>query len=179
MTDSSDATQADADAQSQADTHDDATQADAQETISLDEAKKLRSEASSLRKRLKDAEAKAQAAEENDRKAKDAKAKEQGEWETIAKQREDELAQLKADIAERDLNDLKRTVAKEEGLPGDLALRLAGDDEDALRTDAKALAKHLKAQDAPDTDAGERTPRGTKKPDKSEFSNPARWGIRT
>lgn len=64
----SEATQAEAGAQSQADTQstdDSATQAEAsQESISLDEAKKLRSEASSLRKRLKDAESKVQAAEE-------------------------------------------------------------------------------------------------------------------
>ncbi len=64
MTDQSDATQADAESQSQADTNDNAAQADATETISLDDAKKLRSEAQSLRKRLKDAESKVQAAEE-------------------------------------------------------------------------------------------------------------------
>lgn len=59
-----DATQADAVVQSQADTTSQTevtTQADvndaAAETISLDEAKKLRSESASLRKRLKDAEA--------------------------------------------------------------------------------------------------------------------------
>lgn len=61
MTDAqADATQADADSQSQADTSSDSPAE--QETISLDEARKLRSEASGLRKRLKDAETKAQAA---------------------------------------------------------------------------------------------------------------------
>jgi hypothetical protein len=61
MTDSEHVSQADADAQSQADTSTDtATQADAAETLSLDDAKKLRSEAQSLRKRLKDAESKVQ-----------------------------------------------------------------------------------------------------------------------
>lgn len=61
MTDSqAEATQADADSRSQADTSSD-SQAES-ETISLDEARKLRSEASGLRKRLKDAETKAQAA---------------------------------------------------------------------------------------------------------------------
>lgn len=69
MTDAtqSDATQADVDAQSQADTTsqtNDTAQADVKdvtaETISLDEAKKLRSEAASLRKRLKDAETRVQ-----------------------------------------------------------------------------------------------------------------------
>ena len=61
------ATQADADVQSQADNQSQTevtTQADvndaAAETISLDEAKKLRSESASLRKRLKDAESRVQ-----------------------------------------------------------------------------------------------------------------------
>jgi len=60
MTDTQDAvTQADTDAPSQADTQADKTQA--AESISLDEAKKLRSEANSLRQRLRAAEQKVQA----------------------------------------------------------------------------------------------------------------------
>lgn len=63
----SDATQADA-SQSQADSTDDTeSQADSTGTISLDEAKKLRAEAASLRKRLRDAESKVQAAEDKDK----------------------------------------------------------------------------------------------------------------
>lgn len=172
MTDQSDATQADADAQSQADTHaDDATQAEAsKETISLDEARKLRSEAASLRKRLKDAEDAAQAAADADAKAK-------GEWEKIAQKRQEELDALKAQLAERDLRERKAAIAKAAGLPDDLADRLKGETDEDLETDAKALAKHLKAQDAPDTDAGKRTPTGLKKPDKSAFADPARWGL--
>lgn len=108
----------------------------------------------------------------------DEAAKAKGEWETVATAREKELEELKRSLAERDLNDLRRTVAADEGLPADLALRLQGDDEDALRTDAKALAKFLKAKDATDTDAGERTKPGTKKPDKGAFSDPAKWGLR-
>jgi membrane protein involved in colicin uptake len=65
MTDhESQASQADEAAQSQADEAAQ-SQADHQsETISLDEAKKLRTEAASLRKRLRDAESKVQAAED-------------------------------------------------------------------------------------------------------------------
>jgi hypothetical protein len=106
-------------------------------------------------------------------------AKAKGEWETIAKQREDELAALKAQINDRDLRDRKTAIAKAAGLPDDLAGRLQGETDDELEADAKALAKHLKAQDAPDNDAGKRTAPGQKKPDKSEFSNPAKWGLRT
>lgn len=107
----------------------------------------------------------------------DADAKAKGEWEKVAKEREEELAKLTTLLAERDLNDLKRTIAADEGLPADLALRLQGDDEDALRTDAKALAKHLKVKDPGDTDAGDRTKPGQKKPDKNAFADPARWGL--
>lgn len=66
MTEQNDATQADAESQSQADTSTDRdSQAESHtETISLDEAKKLRSEAAGLRKRLKDAESKVRAAED-------------------------------------------------------------------------------------------------------------------
>lgn len=113
---------------------------------------------------------------QQDRDTEAAKAK--GEWETIAKQREDELADLKAQIADRDLRDRKTAIAKAAGLPDDLASRLHGETDDELEADAKALAKHLKAQDAPDNDAGKRTAPGLKKTDKSEFSNPTRWGIR-
>lgn len=54
------ATQADADSQSQADTPNQQaeSQADEVQTVSLDELKKVRSEAANLRKRLKEAEAK-------------------------------------------------------------------------------------------------------------------------
>lgn len=54
------ATQADADSQSQADTPNQQaeSQADEVQTVSLDEVKKVRSEAANLRKRLKEAEAK-------------------------------------------------------------------------------------------------------------------------
>lgn len=61
MTDATEATQADADAQSQADTprpSDSDTPAESHDTANLDDLKKVRSEAASLRKRLKDAEAK-------------------------------------------------------------------------------------------------------------------------
>lgn len=174
MTDTSDATQADAAAQSQADTHeDDATQADAsKETISLDEARKLRSEAASLRKRLKDAEDAAQAAADADAKAK-------GEWEKIAQKRQEELDALKAQLADRDLRDRKAAIAKAAKLPDDMADRLRGETDEELEADAKELAKHLRTQDAPENDTGERTPKGTKKPDKGAWSDPARWGLRS
>ncbi len=166
MTDQSDATQADATAQSQAD-DDNATQADAQETISLDEAKKLRSEAASLRKRLKDAETKAQAAEAKDRQAQEAKAKQKGEWEKVAQQRADDLAEAQRKLAERDLKDMKVAVAEKAGIPKDLVDLLTGTTVDELEAVAKTLAKHIAPRDAADTDAGKRSSstKGATKPD--------------
>lgn len=105
-------------------------------------------------------------------------AQKRGEWEKVAKDRETELAKLTASLAERDRNDLKRTIAADEGLPAHWALRLTGGDEEALRADAKAIAKDLKTREPADTDAGDRTKPGQKKPDKKEFASTARWGIR-
>ena len=59
-----------------------------------------------------------------------------------------------------------------------MAERLRGDTDEELEADAKELAKHLRVQDAPENDAGERTPKGTKKPDKNAWSDPAKWGLR-
>lgn len=157
-----DATQADADAdaQSQADTITTETQAESEETISLEKAKELRSEAANLRKRLKDAETKAQAAEKATKDREDTEAKEQGKWAEIAKKREDELNELTKKLAERDLSDLKRSVAAKNGLPDDLIDRLHGDTEEELSEDALKLAKLVKTREAPDTDADRRTTPG-------------------
>lgn len=40
---------------------------------------------------------------------------------------------------------LKQKVAKEKGIPMDMAHRLSGDDEKAIRTDADAMAANLRA----------------------------------
>lgn len=129
-------------------------------------------------KRIRDLEKADAERQEQDRKRSEAEQAEQGKFKELLEAREKELNELKSSLAERELNDLKRTIATDEGLPGDLAIRLVGTDEETLRKDAKALAKHLKARDTSDTDAGERTKPGHKKPDKSDLSNPARWGLR-
>ena len=178
-----DATQADADAddQSQADTTTKATQADADETISLDEAKKLRSENASLRKRAKDAEMKAQAAESAKQQREEAEAKEQGKWEELAKKYEGEIDTLKQQIATRDQADVKATIAKKHGIPDDLIPMLQGETEDDIDASAKTVAKHLKVRESTDIDAGVKTQNGERKKaetDKKAFADPARWGLR-
>ena len=115
--------------------------------------------------------------EQQQREAEDAKAKEKGEWEKVATQREEELAEVRAQLAARDLKDRKAAIAKQHGIPEEAIGRLNGSTDEEIEEDAKALAKILKPREAPDTDAGERTPPGATKVDKSKFSNPAMWGL--
>lgn len=117
------------------------------------------------------------AIEQQQRDADDAKAKEKGEWEKVAKQREEELAEVRSQLAARDLKDRKAAIAKQHGIPEEAIGRLNGSTDEEIEEDAKALAKILKPREAPETDAGERTPPGNKKPNKSEFANPAMWGL--
>lgn len=55
------------------------------------------------------------------------------------------IANLQKEIAGYKTAELKNRIAKEEGIPLDMAGRLAGADEKALRADAKALAGHLRS----------------------------------
>lgn len=166
--------QRDADDQDHNDTHEsDALGEKGREALKRerDARKTAEKERNDLAKRIADIE-KAQ----KDRDDADAKAK--GEWEKVATERQQELDQLKADLAARDLNDRKTAIAKAAGLPDDLATRLQGETDEELEADAKGMAKLLRVQEAPENDAGERTPKGTKKPDKNAWSDPAKWGLR-
>jgi hypothetical protein len=91
---------------------------------------------------------KAQAARE------EAEAKAKGDFESLAKTAQDERDALKAELAKRDHDDLKRTVATKHKLSSELAARLVGETEAELEADAKALAKLVGAREAPDTEAG-------------------------
>jgi hypothetical protein len=159
MTDQSDATQADADAQSQADTLDTReSQADSQhDALSLEEAKKLRSEAQNLRKRLKDAEATAQAAEARQRELDEAKAKEEGRYKELLEAREKELAEIQKQITDRDLKDKRTALARKHSLPDEIADRLVGETDDEIEEDAKRLARLFAKTDGVDTDSGKRS----------------------
>ncbi len=97
----------------------------------------------------------------------DNEAKQKGEWEKVAQQRADDLAEAQRKLAERDIKDMKAAAARKAGLPDDLVDRLAGTTAEELETDAKALAKHIAPRDAADTDAGKRSSstKGATKPD--------------
>jgi len=55
------------------------------------------------------------------------------------------LAEVEARNAEFERREMHRKIADETGLPGELAVRLIGDDEDALRDDAKKLLELIKS----------------------------------
>lgn len=52
-----------------------------------------------------------------------------------------ELEDLKAKVHKYETDSVRTRVAHEEGLPFELAARLSGEDEEAIRADAKALAE--------------------------------------
>ena len=59
------------------------------------------------------------------------------------------VAELEAKIREYETASVKTRIARETGLPAELADRLSGADEAAMRADAENLAKLLKTQQAP------------------------------
>lgn len=124
------------------------------------EARKAAEKArSDLEKRLK-------AIEDERKQAEDAKAKEQGEWEKIAATREAELKALQDQLAERDRQTLRATIARKHRLPDDALEFVTGDDEDAIEASVKKLAKIAARTEDVDTDSGKRssTTKQTTKP---------------
>ena len=59
------------------------------------------------------------------------------------------VAELEAKVREYETASVKTRIAREAGLPAELADRLSGADEDAMRADAESLAKLLKSQQTP------------------------------
>ena len=59
------------------------------------------------------------------------------------------VAELEAKVREYETASVKTRIARETGLPAELADRLSGADEAAMRADAENLAKLLKSQQAP------------------------------
>ena len=56
------------------------------------------------------------------------------------------ISELEGKVREYETNSVKMRIARECGLPQELADRLSGEDEKAMRTDAEALAKLIKGQ---------------------------------
>lgn len=59
------------------------------------------------------------------------------------------ITELEGKVREYETNSAKMRIAREAGLPAELADRLSGADEAAMRADAETLAKLIKAQAGP------------------------------
>ena len=59
--------------------------------------------------------------------------------------RDKTIAELHGKVKGYETTALKQKIAKEKGIPLDMASRLSGDDEKALRTDADAMVANLRA----------------------------------
>ena len=59
------------------------------------------------------------------------------------------ISELEEKVRAYETNSVKMRIARESGLPAELADRLNGKDEAAMRADAEALAKLLKMQQSP------------------------------
>lgn len=105
------------------------------------EIKKLREESAEGRqakKKLKELEAQQQTGA-------DQELAEQKKYKELLDKRDKELADAKAQLAQRDAVDLRRKVAKDAGLPEEFAGRLQGATEEDLKADAAALKKLIPA----------------------------------
>lgn len=113
----------------------------------------------------RDARRKAEAAlrkrEQAERQAETDRAIKAGEWESVAKAKDAELADLHAriaalegEIATSQLETVRERVAAKHKLPPQLAARLRGASEAELEADARELAKVVVAPKAPNTEFG-------------------------
>lgn len=64
------------------------------------------------------------------------------------KENEQILADLKAQVHEYEMSSAKTKIALEEGLPFELANKLTGEDEEAIRADAQNMAKFVQQKQA-------------------------------
>lgn len=137
-------------------------------TVTKEEFEKMQSA-------LKEANAEAaKRRKELDRVEAERKAKEEAEMTELDKAKK-RAAELEAEISALQLNDKKRAIAAKVGLPPALALRLVGDNDDALETDAKAILESLPKQTAPNT--GATNPGGSGKTTETDAQRRARLGF--
>jgi len=125
---------------------------------------RLTREKSAEQKRLEAEKAKAEA---------DALAK-NAEWEKLAKQREDENAKLKADLASKELTDKKRAIAEKIGLPSIFASRIQGNTDEELEADAKVIFDDLPKPDDKKPSPGPTNPGEGGQPKESDAQRIAR-----
>lgn len=113
------------------------------------ELQRARQEAAQHRTKLRELEQAETQRQQDAQKAKEKELADQGKFKPIAEQREQEIEQLKRQLAEAQTGALRTKIALELGLTPVLADRLKGATEDELRADAAELAKLLPAAPKP------------------------------
>lgn len=81
---------------------------------------------------------------------------EQGEFKMLADQRAARIAELENDLKAREVNTLRATIAARHKLPEHWIVRLVGETEAEIDTDAARIAKDLAPPKAPNAEGGER-----------------------
>lgn len=148
-----------------------------------DDRAELKAALAKERKAARDASQALKAAQKKIDDAAEAKAREDGDYKALLeardkdlKARDKELAELKAERDSERLTGLREKYGAKERIPEDLWKKIEGDDEDAIKADAKSLAKHLGGREAPEDDAGERSRTNGKKTKKDEaYKDPSHW----
>ena len=85
-----------------------------------------------------------------------------------------QLAEATSKLTQYEVNELRRKVAAEVGIPDALATRLAGDDEDAMRVDAEALKSQLAPPPPPPPPGQEKTGAGVGGESGADETDPAK-----
>lgn len=108
-------------------------------------------------------------------------AKKQGDFEKLYNAEKEAHDTLKADVAKRDHEDLKKRIAAEAKLPEGAWKRLVGETEDELKADAKDMAKTFVSTKDVDTDAGKTRTKSASTADKDieALKKPDAWGLPT
>lgn len=120
---------------------------------------------------------------ENDRKTKEAQ--EQGDFKTQLDAANGKIEKLEKKLREYEeaeekaaREEQRREIARKHKITDDdLIALITGDDEDAMKASAKALAKALRIDDSPPKGDQGRTNTDKSKQSGADYSAPSRWGI--
>ena len=117
-------------------------------------------------------------ASEAARKAAEEAAAKNGEWEKVAKQRETELAELQAQVKQRELRDLKVSIGAEVGLIPSVAELLTGETPEEIKAKAKTIFDDLQKKAAAQVNPGAANPNSTARTGETDAQRRQRLGLR-
>lgn len=110
--------------------------------------------------------------------AEQAAAKEQGDFKKLYESEKEAHDKLKADVAKREDEEMRKRIARDAKLPESAWKRLVGDNEAELKADAKAMAKDFVTRKDVNIDAGNtRNKVITEDKTLKDLEKPAAWGL--